>query len=333
MTAGLQSGWIPSRPEVRWFKLLILFVHLTHNLSLALPKKPLNKKNSKPCLSYAKHTPSSYKEPPEERKLSGGSFESGTTFPMRPDAYSATDLSTRANDLPVRMEDYVTKAPALPYPSLAPMSRSLTQSSTVTSPPTSMRSLPIPLPLSATKSTGGFFSSIGRKASIRKDKEKRPPSPGKMLAKKTGTPPQPKPIQLPQTSTPHIVGGPRAIPGRSHSIIAQPVTRPEEPQRRGNQKRRSTVTGRRTSPPPKKTIPPPPNINSHSPHHASMPPSSHKQGQTADPQFNVQLNKLEHLLPHADRNVLAGYLRRSGQDILAVGKYLEDERNGTIVYR
>jgi hypothetical protein len=38
------------------------------------------------------------------------------------------------------------------------------------------------------------------------------------------------------------------------------------------------------------------------------------------------------LLPHADRNVLAGYLRGAGQDIIAIGRYLEDEKNGTIVY-
>ena len=250
---------------------------------------------------------------------------------MRPDAYTATDLSTKVNDSPARMEDLMTKAPVLPYPSLAPMTRSSTQNSTITSPPSSMRSLPIPLPMSATKSTGGFFSSIGRKASLRKDREK-PSSPGKTLVKKTGTPPQPKHIQLPQTSTPHIIGGPRAIPGRSHSIVAQPVTRPEETQKRVNHKRRSTVGGRR-SPPPKKNVPPPPNTNSQNAHHASMPPSSHNQGQTPDAQFNVQLDKLVHLLPHANRNVLSGYLRRSGQDILAVGKYLEDERNGTIVYR
>ena len=68
------------------------------------------------------------------------------------------------------------------------------------------------------------------------------------------------------------------------------------------------------------------------PHRASMPPPSHEQGQIPEAQFNVQLDKLAHLLPHADRSVLAGYLRRSGQDILAVGKYLEDEKNGTIVY-
>lgn len=69
-----------------------------------------------------------------------------------------------------------------------------------------------------------------------------------------------------------------------------------------------------------------------------MPPSSQKPGQASgqttlpDAQFNVQLDKLVHLLPHADRNVLAGYLRRSGQDILAVGKYLEDEKNGNVMY-
>ena len=68
------------------------------------------------------------------------------------------------------------------------------------------------------------------------------------------------------------------------------------------------------------------------PHRASMPPPSHEQGQIPEVQFNIQLDKLVHLLPHADRSVLAGYLKRSGQDILAVGKYLEDEKNGTIVY-
>ena len=256
---------------------------------------------------------------------------------MRPDAHTATDLSMRTNDFPTRVEDFVTKAPVLPYPSLAPMTRSLTQNSTFMSPPSSMKSLP----MSASKSTGGFFSSIGRKASLRRDKEKAPPSPGKALVKKAGTPPQ-RPIQLPQTSTPHVVGGPRAIPGRSHSIVAQPVPKPEEAQKRIDHKRRSTIGGRRPSlapPPPNKSMPPPPNINAHNAHHVSMPPASHKQGQSPgqimppDVQFNVQLDKLVHLLPHADRNVLAGYLRRSGQDILAVGRYLEDEKNGTIMYR
>lgn len=49
-----------------------------------------------------------------------------------------------------------------------------------------------------------------------------------------------------------------------------------------------------------------------------------------DPEFIRQVDKLAGLLPHADRNILAGYLRRAGQDVLAIGQYLEDEKNGTL---
>jgi len=51
---------------------------------------------------------------------------------------------------------------------------------------------------------------------------------------------------------------------------------------------------------------------------------------TADPEFVRQVDKLADVLPKADREVLAGYLRRAGQDILAIGQYLEDEKNGKI---
>ena len=51
-----------------------------------------------------------------------------------------------------------------------------------------------------------------------------------------------------------------------------------------------------------------------------------------DPEFTAQVEKLHTLLPHADRQVLAGYLRRSGQDVLAIGQFLEDEKNGTLRY-
>lgn len=50
-----------------------------------------------------------------------------------------------------------------------------------------------------------------------------------------------------------------------------------------------------------------------------------------DPDFERQVDKLADLLPHADRDVLAGYLRRAGQDILAIGQFLEDEKNGTLL--
>ena len=48
------------------------------------------------------------------------------------------------------------------------------------------------------------------------------------------------------------------------------------------------------------------------------------------PEFERQVDKLADLLPHADRAVLAGYLRRAGQDVLAIGQDLEDEKNGAL---
>jgi hypothetical protein len=51
---------------------------------------------------------------------------------------------------------------------------------------------------------------------------------------------------------------------------------------------------------------------------------------TSDAVFAQQVNKLADVLPHVDRQVLAGYLRRAGQDMLAIGQYLEDEKNGTV---
>jgi hypothetical protein len=49
-----------------------------------------------------------------------------------------------------------------------------------------------------------------------------------------------------------------------------------------------------------------------------------------DPEFVSQVDKLADLLPHADREVLAGYLRRAGSDLNAIGQYLEDEKNGNL---
>jgi hypothetical protein len=49
-----------------------------------------------------------------------------------------------------------------------------------------------------------------------------------------------------------------------------------------------------------------------------------------DPDFVSQVDKLVDLLPQADREVLAGYLRRAGSDLNAIGQYLEDEKNGTV---
>jgi hypothetical protein len=48
--------------------------------------------------------------------------------------------------------------------------------------------------------------------------------------------------------------------------------------------------------------------------------------------MSAQVDKLVDLLPHADRNVLAGYLRRAGSDLVALGQYIEDEKTGNIRY-
>lgn len=49
--------------------------------------------------------------------------------------------------------------------------------------------------------------------------------------------------------------------------------------------------------------------------------------------FNTQVEKLSDLLPHADKEVLAIYLHRAkNQDpMLAIGAYLEDEKQGTLL--
>jgi len=49
-----------------------------------------------------------------------------------------------------------------------------------------------------------------------------------------------------------------------------------------------------------------------------------------DTEFTRQVERLADLLPHADKGILAGYLSRAGQDILAIGQYLEDEKSGNL---
>ena len=64
---------------------------------------------------------------------------------------------------------------------------------------------------------------------------------------------------------------------------------------------------------------------------SSVAPSSYSVApEMNDKLFDKQMEKLTDLLPHVDKKILAVYLRRTGQDILAVGQYLEDERKGTI---
>ncbi|CCL99172.1 uncharacterized protein FIBRA_01187 [Fibroporia radiculosa] len=274
-------------------------------------------------LTVTPATPSGKPHAPQPRHASRGSNASEQTFPTRPDAYSATDLSTRPIDVIPN-----TPPPSLPYPSLA-QARSPARSSTLLM--TSSRSL---LPLSGNKNSGGgFFSSIGRKTSTKKDRS--PVSPSRVLSKRNATTSTTtRPAVLQAATAPTVPGGPRAVPGRiqrAQTFSASASPSPKEP-----------------SPPPPAPSAPPPGRQSAAGRRPSLfarargqgaPPQVQPQARTShtarppgppDPDFERQVDKLADLLPHAERGVLAGYLRRAGQDILAIGQYLDDEKNGAV---
>ncbi|KAF9821027.1 hypothetical protein IEO21_01004 [Rhodonia placenta] len=264
-------------------------------------------------LTVTPATPSTRAVAETPRHTSHGSTTTEATFPIRPDAYSATDLSTRPIDI-------VSNAlpSTLPYPSLAQSqsSRASLRSSTlVTTPARSFLALP------GGKSGGGFFSSIGRKASVRKDRPALPPvSPSRVLSKRNPNTSYPPPTPVP--AAPLVPGGPRAAPGRiqrsqTFSVATSPPKDPSPPSANNARPNRQSSMARRPS----------------------LFARARGQGQTQvaqtpsapDPDFERQVDKLADLLPHADRDVLAGYLRRAGQDILAIGQFLEDEKNGTLL--
>jgi hypothetical protein len=242
----------------------------------------------------------------QPRHVSQSSVASEATFPIRRDAYTATDLMMRSDE-----EVSLTRVPptlTLPYPSLA---INLPSRSSATAPPTP-RSYQVPLSSGPSRSATGFFSSIGRKASLKKS-DTSPSIPNRVLTKRgpPRSPPTPAPVP-----TPTIPGGPRAPPGkiqRAHTMSVAPPPMEQPPVSVTRSDTRSSVSTTRR-----------PSFFHRSAAAYPTPPS--------DAEFERQVDKLADLLPHADRGVLSGYLRRSGQDILAIGQYLEDERKGTIRY-
>ncbi|KAI0079697.1 hypothetical protein K474DRAFT_554772 [Panus rudis PR-1116 ss-1] len=261
----------------------------------------------------------------QPRHTSHGSMASEMTFPVRADAYTATDLSMRPTD------DVSTSKspPPLPYPSLASAARPPNRTSTLYASAGSPRTYQVPLATGPKSGPSGFFASIGRKASMKKERglAMNPPSPGKLLGKRlpnpknNPSPPRP-PIQV--LSPPTVPGGPRAAPHRINrsqtvSMLPPPVAHQRQLQQqetgnllsRRNTHRNSALNRR-------------PSLFSRTPSTTSPPASN--------PEFEHQVDKLADLLPHVERRVLAGYLRRAGQDMLAIGQYLEDEKNGTVRY-
>jgi hypothetical protein len=238
------------------------------------------------------------------------SISSEVTFPLRADAYIATDLSQRDIDT---VPSPNVPPPALPYPALAGVQPTINSrnSSTVIG-----AQLSHTTSLSVGSKAGGFFSSLGRNVSTRNVSK-----PAEKLARSNKqslpTPPNPRPVQI--INAPSVPGGPRALPDRvqrsrtlvlsssspAHSGNNASASLPMR--RRSNTLKRPSFFGRSNGPTPEIDTPTPTNT-----------------------EFTRQVERLADLLPHADKDILAGYLSRAGQDILAIGQYLEDEKNGNL---
>ncbi|PPR02487.1 hypothetical protein CVT24_002036 [Panaeolus cyanescens] len=263
---------------------------------------------------------------PQPRHSSRSSMVSEATFPRRPDAYMATDLSQGSTP---EINPAIPPA-TLPYPSLAlnpPRNHPARSNSSVghNTPPSSVRSL-APISAPATKASG-FFASLGRRAST--SKKDRP-----VIA-----------FPLNHSTTNNVVSGPMSAgPGIGRTIskttISSGITSISRP---------LNIHGPHASPGGPRA---PPNRVQRS--QTFMTPVTHTYGYQRDdalarrpslfdlsndvidirpdPEFNRQVDRLMLLLPNADRDVLSGYLRRAGTDMLAIGQYLADEKNGTIRY-
>ena len=214
---------------------------------------------------------------------------SEVTFPIRQDSYTATNLSPQfMTDLSPPNSPTTT----LPYPSLAHgvgirkrASRTFALDSSVASLSASSRSL-----------GGGFFASIGRKASMKKDRPSPSAAPTKLMpSRQAPQPPQPRPIKL--GAQPTLPGGPRALV-RSAQRAQSVVFNSPEPSRPEGQV-------------------------------LSMPVRPAVESKAA---FDVQVQKLSDLLPHANKDILTGYLRRTpNQDPMsAIGTYFKDEKQGCL---
>lgn len=251
----------------------------------------------------------------QPRQTSRSSMISEATFPTRPDATVATDLSQGA------YRDITPPGipPVLPYPSLAmnpPQARGQPSRSNSSAgsgtPPSSLRSL------ASTPSTkgAGFFASLGRKASLSGGKKGFPPPISAPVAVTTRSGSKnssaslniSRPLNSPHSAT--VPSGPRAPPQRPQRSQTFMTTSFSPNSNSSTDRAREDALGRRPSL-----------------FNLNMDPAVDIR---ADSDFSQQVDKLHALLPHADREILASYLRRAGQDMLAIGQYLEDERMGTI---
>ncbi|KAJ7368014.1 hypothetical protein DFH08DRAFT_12242 [Mycena albidolilacea] len=270
---------------------------------------------------------------PQPRHVSRSSIKSEATFPRRPDAMLATDLSTKPSDI-------APAVPALPYPALSPRSIGMTALPSTSTMPMPLRMLASAASSSSSSSSSSktsFFSSLGRKGSI--SKPNKPPTMASFSinnsasgTRLTKAPPMnssisnPRPVIVP-SALPSVPGGPRAPPNRGgdRALRTQSINTAAFSSNMAD--RNAVLAAKRPS-----LFAPPSSSSSRS--SASPSRSGGRSSGTSDRErdreFEKQVDKLADLLPQAERDVLAGYLRRAGQDILAIGQYLEDEKNGVL---
>jgi hypothetical protein len=227
----------------------------------------------------------------EARRISHSSATSEMTFPLRADAYVATDLTPSGHEESVISTDPPSE---IPYPFLLQgMNRTGWAS-----------------PESPKEIHGSFFTSTTKKGSKKStgisgcltSLAGLGPVTNK-LVRSQPVPPQPRPVNLPPAP---LAGGPRSRPLRTPSVI-------------GNR------TAMHFASPGDSSF-----RLSRSP---SLPTSTSKGSVTLTSEdFKKQVDRLADVLPHVDRKLLEGYLKHSGQDILAIGQFIEDEKQGSIHY-
>jgi len=300
---------------------------------------------------------------PQPRHTSHGSEVSEMTFPRRPDATTATDITAKYEPYePEGKETGGERAVAsLPYPALAKVSSPSSGYSSSSS-TTSGGFL-------AASKAGVFFASLGRKASVNTGATQNPHVlKGRLTKKPAQLPPVKAMISSP--SSPHTISSPSSpsksnlqlIPGgprgpskrveRSRTLMPQTsFNQPVEiiDRKHGSTAtddgeeedlvliRRSPSTGESSPPSSKLTrnrtsYQPSSSYHSHQPQKSlvPIPQSLPSTPPLREDEFEEQLVRLGDLLPHVERNVLATYLRRAGQDVKAVGLYIADEQAGRI---
>ncbi|KAK1920980.1 hypothetical protein DB88DRAFT_469279 [Papiliotrema laurentii] len=251
---------------------------------------------------------------------------SGSEFPMRADSYTAREISQRTVD-PTDAPNSLP--PNLPYPQLQAQYASGALGGMKTSP--SMQSV------SSFSSKRSFFSGIGKKASSKKDSTSLGPPSGSISKKDVRGLPISSPSRATKSSSPHrdrvsmaAPMGPRG-PRLGGSYTPPP---PVHPSMADATPRASLDTGlSRISgvPGPRRSMDGATALTMGRKGSLPLRQSSVSSG-TGTPS-DEEVRAMGDVLPHVPKGVIRAYLARYGDQMQAIGMYLEDERRGQVMSR